>query len=75
VFYGFYAVSKYSYNARFGSSIILSGLGIGALIKLGLYSSNKDMSVYYHEIYEKYKDEVINPKYRGLKLYNSKKAY
>jgi len=44
-------------------------------VKLGLYSSNRDMRVYYRELYDKYKDEVLNPKYRGLKLHKNKKIY
>ena len=56
-------------------ALIISGVAILGLMKVGLYSSNSEMSTYYKELYDKYKDEVVNPKYRGLKLYNNKKVY
>lgn len=75
LFYGFYAVMKYNLNTRIAPSLLISGISIGVLIKAGLYSSNKEMGSYYSELFDKYKDEVVNPKLRGLKLYGSKKAY
>ena len=42
---------------------------------MGLYSSNRDTRNLNRDLYNKYKDEVVNPKYRGLKLYNNKKVY
>ena len=48
---------------------------IGLLVKVGLYSSERDMKSNYKQLYEQYRDEVLSPKYRGLKLYGGKKAY
>lgn len=48
---------------------------IGILVKIGLSSSERDMKSKYKELYEQYRDEVLSPKYRGLKLYGGKKAY
>lgn len=55
--------------------MIISGGIIVGLVKAGLYSSNQEMQMYYKELFIKFKDEVVNPKYRGLKLYKNKKAY
>ena len=33
------------------------------------------MKELYNNLYSKYKDEVLSPKYRGLKLTNGKKVY
>ena len=38
-------------------------------------SSNSEMNVLYRDLYEKYRDEVLSPRYRGLKLKTGSKAY
>lgn len=76
LFYGIYAIVKYQMKTKRNvPALIISGVAILGLMKVGLYSSNSEMSTYYKELYDKYKDEVVNPKYRGLKLYNNKKVY
>ena len=62
-------------QTKFLPNLLLSGLTVLGLVKIGLYSSNKDMNIYYKELFDKYKDEVTNPKYRGLKLFKNKKVY
>ena len=77
IFFGLYAITRYSgkANKRAMPALIISGTGTLIIFKLGLYSSNKEIDQYNKELYDKYKDEVIHPKYRGLKLYKKKKAY
>ncbi|CDW76649.1 UNKNOWN [Stylonychia lemnae] len=75
LFYFSYAIVSYQYRSRLlPNMIICSGICLG-FTKLGLYSSNKDMSIYYKELFDKYKDEVLDPQFRGLKLHKQKKIY
>ncbi len=75
VFYGIYAVAKYGRYKSTGQTLLFSIFAIGALTKIGLYSSNKDINNCNRELFDKYKDEVTKPELRGLKLYNGKKVY
>lgn len=68
LFYGIYAITKYQLQSRSGPALLVSICGIFGLIKLGLYSSNKEIDRNNTILYEKFKDEVQHPKYRGLKL-------
>ncbi len=76
VFYVVYAVCKYQMpQIRLLPTIGLTTLSIVGLVKVGLYSSNRDIDSYYSELYLKYREEVTRPEFRGLKLYNGRKAY
>lgn len=76
VFYGIYAVAKYGKAKKSTSqTLIFSLCAVAALTKIGLYSSNKDIYMCNRELFDKYKDDVMRPEYRGLKLYNGKKVY
>ena len=77
VFYGIYAVAKYGRQSKKSTSqtLLFSIFAIGALTKVGLYSSNKDINQCNRNLFDKYKDEVTRPELRGLKLYNGKKIY
>jgi len=56
-------------------TMIFSVIATFSLAKLGLYSSNKEINNFNRYLYDKYKDEVTKPQYRGLKLSNGKKVY
>ena len=73
---GSFAIMRYQYKFGMVKNFIFStGLILG-LTNFGLFSSNKAMKEYYDaHLYPKYKDEVLLPKYRGLKLTKGKKAY
>ena len=72
---GFFALTRYHYNWGFMRSTFGSFAFIAALSQIGLISSNGDMRVLYRSLYEKYRDEVLSPRYRGLKLKTGKKVY
>ena len=71
-FMGFYGILRYHYVYPAWISVIGSVIVCYGLIDVGLYSSNRDIDKYYKERYEQYKDDVTNPKFRGLKLINKK---
>ena len=75
IYYLTYAILRYQFSARLLPNIVLSGALIGGVLKLGMTSSNNKMERTFRELFAKYKDEVVNPKYRGMKLYDNKKAY
>lgn len=75
LFYGIYAVTKYQLRTQFAPTMLISVGAIVGLIRVGLWSSNGEINAYNRQVYDKYKDEVQNPKYRGIKLHNNKKAY
>ena len=85
LFYGIYAIAKYqkasppgkTQTTRFATlpTLIFSVIATFSLAKLGLYSSNKEINNFNKYLYDKYKDEVVRPEYRGLKLHNGKKVY
>ena len=76
LFYGIYAITKYQLaGVRLLPTMVVASLAVGGLVNLGLSSSNRDINNYYRLLYEQYRDEVLRPQYRGLKLYNGKKAY
>ena len=72
---GCFAVTRYRLNWGVVRSTISSFAFLGGLSQIGLFSSNRDMKQLYKSLYEKYKDEVLSPKYRGLKLTSGKKVY
>ena len=73
--YGSYAVLRYQYNFSVIKNLLASSFFIVLLGSLGTYSSEKEMKEVYTGFYNKYRDEVLLPKYRGLKLHNGKKIY
>ena len=75
VWYGFFAIFRYQYKLGVVKNFLASTGMIGLLVKIGLSSSEGDMKTCYQGLYEQYRDEVLLPKYRGLKLYGGKKAY
>ena len=76
VFYGIYAISKYQLpQIKALPAMGVSLFSIVGLVKLGLSSSNGDIDACNRELYETYRDEVTKPEYRGLKLFNGRKAY
>lgn len=75
LFYGIYAITKYQLRTRTAPTLLLSTMAVVGLGKLGVYSSDKEINRLNKGLYDKYKDEVVLPKYRGLKLYSGKKAY
>ena len=76
VFYGLYAVAKFQApQIKMVPAVGMACLGIAGMVKLGLYSSNSDIDAYYRKLFDQFKDEVTRPEYRGLKLFNGKKAY
>lgn len=75
VWYGFFAIYRYRFSFGVVKNFLASTSSIGVLVKIGLISSNKDMNTFYTLLYDKYRDEVLSSKYRGLKLYAGKKAY
>eukprot|EP00347_Sterkiella_histriomuscorum_P000183 403376861 len=75
LFYGTYAIVSYQSKKKLLPNIIISGMISNGYIRLGLYSSNNDIKQLNQRLYNEYKDEVVNPKYRGLKLYKNKKVY
>ena len=84
IFYMIYAVAKYKRSmpgktqaSRFATmpTMIFSVIATFSLAKIGLYSSNNDINNFNRYLYDKYRDEVTKPQYRGLKLSNGKKVY
>ena len=74
-FMGSFAVTRYYLNWRLPSSLLSSCMLLAGLSQLGLVSSNSEMKLLYNGLYEKYRYEVLSPKYRGLKLKSGKKVY
>ena len=75
VWYGFFAIFRYQFKLGVVKNFVVSTGMIGVLVKIGLFSSDRDMKNCYSKMYEQYGDEVLSPKYRGLKLYGGKKAH
>ena len=63
LFYGIYAIAKYQLptSRRLMPTMGLSLFAIYGLVKLGLYSSNKDINALNKELYQQYKDDVTRP--------------
>jgi len=75
LFYGSYAILKYQLSARLVPTVALSGLIVFGLFRLGMISSNREIRSLHQELFNKYRDEVTKPQYRGLKLYNARRIY
>lgn len=75
LFYATYAILRYQMTARLLPNLIISGLFVLGVFKFGMISSNTELKKLQTEIFLKYQYEVIDPKYRGLKLSQGKKAY
>ena len=70
-----FAVTKYTLRLKILPAVFVSGAAFYGLMQMGLFSSNRDINVYYGKLYEQYKEEVVKQEYRGLKLRGGKKAY
>ena len=73
--FGAFAVARYHFNWGAFRSVLASCGFIAGLSQVGLISSNGEMKTLYRDLYEKYRYEVLSPKYRGLKLKTGKKVY
>ena len=56
-------------------TMALSLVGVYGLAKLGLTSSTREINVLNRRLFNEYKDDVVRPELRGLKLHRGKKAY
>ena len=71
---GAFAVNKFAWNITFvPNTVICLGL-FGLTYKAFNYGINKDRFEAYTRMYNNYKDEVQDSKYRGLKLYGGRYA-
>jgi len=75
LFFGVYAIGKYQFGLKVLPNLAFSGFTLYAMTRLGLYSSEREMKELNSRLYDEYKDEVLNPRYRGLKLTAGKKMY
>ena len=72
--FGAFAVNKFAWNITFvPNTVICLGL-FGLTYKAFNYGINKDRFEAYTRMYNNYKDEVQDSKYRGLKLYGGRYA-
>ena len=71
---GCYALLRYHYGYGNLRNFIGATISIYALVKIGFYSSERELESLQRQLYQKYKHEVGLPKYRGLKLANGKTA-
>ena len=53
-------------------NLLSTSFAIFTFCQIGTISSKRKLDKYYRELYAEYKDEVLLPQYRGLKLYNGK---
>ena len=65
---------RHAYRLNTVVNFFVSSGSIIALSQIGLISSNGEMTLYFNQLYEQYKDEVIKKEYRGLKLHGGKRA-
>ena len=76
IWFGSFAIMRYQFKFGLVKNFLFSTSLVIGLVQFGLFSSNAAMKEYYDKhLYPKYKDEVLLPKYRGLKLTKGKKAY
>ncbi len=52
--------------------MIFASVGLYSICELGTLSTKMNMDKFYRELYTQYKDEVLLPQYRGLKLHGGK---
>ena len=68
-----YAIFHFHFKLSPFTSMFCSGTSLFVLCSVGTFSSKNAMEKFYRELYGQYKDEVLDPKYRGLKLYDGKR--
>jgi hypothetical protein len=67
-----YAVLHYQFKFSPLKSMIFASVGLYSICELGTLSTKMNMDKFYRELYTQYKDEVLLPQYRGLKLHGGK---
>ena len=75
LWFGSFAIFKYQLRLRMVSNFVASCGVVYAFNQLGLHSSNQAMRVYYQQLYDEYRHEVLSPQHRGKKLFAGKKSY
>lgn len=58
---GSFAIYKHQVKLNVVSNFFASTLTVIGLSKIGLTSSNREMKIYYNQLYDDYKDEVLSP--------------